>query len=561
MFFNKKDKVNSKKTLRIIPLAGQSHAYMMNCWLYEYGNTRIMIDCGIAIGSDTTAERIVPNFSYLKGKKLDAVLFTHWHYDHVHALPFVWKELGKPMIYATPMTAAKIQNTADEDVPDVGKIKTTIIPPTGKRFKIGDFDIEFIHSTHHTPQSSMIALRTPVGTTLHTGDWTLNPHPNVEPKTNEQQLKDLNKENFLAIVGDSTEIYRKTTTYGEDVVSENLLKYFKKAKGKIIVPLFSSTIGRIQNIYDVAQKIGREVCVIGRSVETNVRIAKECGFLKNCDFIPFQKARALPENQVIYIVTGCQGEPMAVLPRIIRDAYKGLHLTNRDMVLFSSSLIPGTEHNVLPMHDKIVEKHVTLVTLDDDVVHAHGHGGYHDFVRFYKDIVKPKYVIPTHGDAMSQIQHGELAKKYGVKDAIHVKNGDVLELTSDLAPQIIDHIDVNPTAMEGPFKISTNDPIFKNRAKVFYEGAVFVSLRLDKKGLFIGHPIISSLGVFETAGGEFIKKEIILSIVKDIKSIPVKNTNNRSLLIQTTNSAIRKAMKPYFSRFKRPKIVIHFIEG
>ncbi|MHA1574558.1 MAG: ribonuclease J [Alphaproteobacteria bacterium] len=555
MFFNK-----NKDTIRAIPLGGQD-GVGMNCWLYEHKKTRIMIDCGIMVGSDTTADRIIPDFSYLKGKKLDAILLTHWHIDHINALPFAWEKLGKPVVYGTPLTIAKLLQTIKDDAPKLGKLKTKIISPEGEKIKIGSIEAEFIHSAHHTPQSSMIVVRTSVGTLLHTGDWVLNPHPKVEPPMDEKQLIALNKENFIATICDSTEIYRTDPTHGEEVVGKNLLKHFKKAKKKIIIPMFSSTVGRMQTVYENAQKVGREVCLLGRSVETNSKLAKECGFLKNCDFISYDQARGLDENQVVYISTGCQGEPMAAFTRILKEQYKGLFVNSGDMVIFSSSVIPGNEHQILPLYDQVVEKNAILVTLANDVVHSHGHGGQIDFIRFYKDLIHPKYLVPTHGDAMSKFQHAELAKKYGVKDAFHIKNGDVLEFTSDEAPQIVNRIEAGQVAMEGPFELKPNDNIFKNRMKVFYEGAIFISVNLDKKGYFSGRPQISSLGVFETKGGEFIEKEIQLSIAKNVKTLSPQQMKNRSTLIQTINSSVRKAMKPYFSRFKRPKIVTHFIEG
>ncbi|MBN1783957.1 MAG: ribonuclease J [Alphaproteobacteria bacterium] len=556
MFF-KKDK--SKDTIRVIPLGGQD-GVGMNCWIYEHDKTRIMLDCGVSVGDDSTADQILPDVSYLEGKKLDAILLTHWHVDHINAIPYLYEQMGRPVIYGTPFTIAKLQRTADEDFPKIGKLKTKIIPAEGKRVKIGSIEAEFIHSTHHTPQSAMIALRCSTGTLLHTGDWALNPNPNVEGPTNEKALKDLNKENFLGVIGDSTEIYRKEITHGEAVVGENLLKYFKMAKKKIIVPLFSSTIGRLQTVYENAQKVGREVCLLGRSVETNAELAKECGFLQKCNFITLDQARGLGEDQIVYISTGCQGEPMAALPRILKKQYKGITLNKNDMVIFSSSVIPGNEKDILELYNKVIEQGATLVTVSDDIVHSHGHGGLQEFIRFYGELVKPKYLIPTHGDSMSKFQHAELAKKYGVKDALHIRNGDVVEFTADGAPAIVEQVDAGAVAVEGPFRISLKDPIFKNRSKVYHEGAVIVSLPLDKKGMFTGIPVVSSLGFFETTGGEFIQKEVVMAITKEVKNLPVKDARNRTTLNQTINAAVRKTVKPYFSPWKRPKIVIHFVE-
>ena len=557
MFFKKKD-----KSIDFVALGGQ-HDVGMNCLAYEYDNQWLMVDCGIALRSsnDVQADRIIPDFSALKGKNVQAILLTHWHMDHIGAVPYAVEELGFPPVYGTPLTLAKTKSMFEgSHAKLLKKVKFIEVSPQGETVKLGKFTAQFIHSSHLTPQSSMIAVKTPVGTLLQTGDWTLSPNPVVEPVTNIDEIKALNKENFLGVIGDSTEIYRKTPSHGEDEITQTLIKHFKKAKKRIFVPMFSSSTARMQGVYEAAKAVGRETCLLGRSVEENSKLAKSCGFLSKCKYIPLEKARQLPENKVVYIVTGCQGETLAAFPRILNGKYKGLTLNRDDFVLFSSSIIPGNEREILPMYDKVVEKGAGLITLQDDLVHSHGHGGYDDFVRFYKEIVKPKALVPTHGGAMSKFYHGELAKKYGVKDVLHVKNGQVISFYPDKSPEITGEVDAGEVAIEGVMKLSTHAEVFKNRKKVFYEGAIIITLVLDKQGNLQDKPILSSLGVFESDESGIIKKTISIEIMKALKKLPKQDRKQQSKQVQTTNTAVRFALKSFVSRFKRPKILIHFVE-
>jgi len=562
LFGNTKEPFSSKDKINFMAFGGLQ-GVGMNCYAYEYDGEWIVIDCGVAMEDMTGAnpDQILPDLSYLEDKNVKALLLTHWHADHYAAIPYVWKKYLNCPVYGTPMSLGKLQDGLKGDFKDQDlKIPMKTINPEGERIKIGKFDIEFIHITHLTPQSSMICLRTPAATMLHTGDWTFNPGPVVEPATNFERLKEIGKEGVTGLIGDSTEVYRQTATHGEDEVHAELTKVMKQYKKKIFTTAFSSSTGRMQGIYEAAKANGRKVALIGRSIEENVKLAKSCGFLNKCDFIAPKDAAKLPDNKVCYIVTGCQGEKLAASTRLLNDNIKGVSFNEGDAMIFSSSVIPGNDKDVFYLYAKVIEKGGELFTItDSDFIHTHGHAGREDFIHFYKDLVLPESMIPMHGDKMSQLLHMKLAKELGVKTSFMVKNGDVVSFSKKKPAEIVDVVHTGEIAVEGNRWLPLNADTFKNRKKVFYEGAVITTIAIDKKGYLKDAPIVSSLGVFEDDQTGMIAKNVALAISQQFKELSPAERKSEQNLRQNIHSAVRKGLKGHINSFKKPKIVVHFV--
>ncbi len=560
-FDNVTNNLNKKSSsdFKFIPLGG-FQGVTMSCYAYCYKDEWLIVDCGILMDNTLTTDRIVPDLSILKDKKIVGFVLTHWHEDHLGAIAHYVKEyFSNCPIYASPLGILKIQSSIEDQlgVSSDLKPKYVTIKPEGETVKVGSFELKFIHSTHLTLQSYMVAIRTPVGTVLHTGDWSFSPAPLLEPRTDFDSLKALNNENFLCVVGDSTEVYRKTEAWGEDTVKENLYKAMGQYKRKLFITLFSSSLARMQSIYDNATKLGRKVCYIGRSINTNVEIAKKAGFLTKCNFITQEEASKLKDNEVCYIMTGCQGEPLAAMNKLLNDNIKSLSLNKDDAVIFSSSIIPGNEKDVLYLYGKIIDKDANLFTVNDNpMIHAHGHAGYSEFLEFFK-LCKPKALLPMHGDKLSQFLHMKLARDCGVPTSFMLNNGDVVAFYKDKAPEIIEKIEVGALVIEGNRVLSTSDAVFRNRKKAFYDGVVFATISIDKKGFLKDTPQVSSVGVFETEETGMMKRQIEVSIVSELKNLDKSSQRSPEGLNQAISTGVRKVLRDFSD--KKPKIVIHYV--
>ncbi|MDR1691423.1 MAG: ribonuclease J [Rickettsiales bacterium] len=553
-------KTDGEGELKFVALGG-AQGVTMSCYAYGYKDEWIIVDCGVLLDQDVTdSGKIVPDLTFLKDKNIKALILTHWHEDHFGAVPYYMEEyFSKCPIYTSPMGALKVQSSIDDQLGLNNRYKPNFIKvkPEGETLKISDnFTVQFIHSTHLTLQSFMLAIKTPEGTVLHTGDWNFTPNALLEPRTDFEALKALNKENLISIVGDSTEVYRKTENWGEDTVKEELFKVMKGYKKRIFVTLFSSSTARVDSIYRNATALGRKVCFLGLSMETNIDVARGAGYLKDCDFIPLQDAMKLPPEKVCYICTGCQGEPYAVMTMLAKDNYKNLKIEEGDAVIFSASIIPGNQKNVLYVYGKIIDKQAELYTINDNYkIHSHGHGNYNDFVHFYTDLCKPGSLIPVHGDKLSQFLHMKLARDLGIKNTFMIDNGDVIAFNKG-NPQIIEKIEAGALVVEGSRTLPIGDAVFKNRTKAFYDGVVFVTLAVDKQGNLKDAPVVSSVGLFESDETGMIKRHVEIKIVDELKELTKAKQKSEHTLTQAAAAGARKALK---DTGKRPRVVVHFV--
>lgn len=531
----------------------------IGCNLYLYGTRGqwIIVDMGIGFPSERMAgaEYVIPDASFLKAIKsrILGILLTHSHEDHYGAIPYLWEEVKCP-IYGTPFALKMVENKLSE-TPLFGKVPLRQIDKNGARFNIGPFDIEYFHFTHSIPQSNGIIIRTEQGTLVHTGDWKLDPTPLIDKTSDLQTLKAVAKEGCLAVLSDSTNALNLNHSRSEEEVRDELAKVVKSIKkGKIVITCFSTNIVRMESIYKAAKQTGRRLVVLGRSMESNIDIAKSEGYLKDFDYISAEDASKYDNEKVLYLCTGTQGEPRSVLSRVADGTYVGLKLHEGDTVIFSSKMIPGNEEAILNVQNNLAKYGVNIITnMDNPKIHASGHGSKPELEQLY-NLLKPQIAIPIHGEPIHTFRNYKIAQECKIPNAMIVENGQFVAIEDGKAPQIVEIVPTNEIIIDGTRQISAANDVFSARRKINYNGAVFVSVIMNKGGL-VGKPEISSLGVFETDATGIIKSSIINEIKSSIKNLSKKELQNdaglREIITASTRRVIRDAMD------KKPPVSVH----
>lgn len=531
----------------------------IGCNLYLYGTRGqwIIVDMGIGFPSEhmAGAEYVIPDASFLKAIKsrILGILLTHSHEDHYGAIPYLWEEVKCP-IYGTPFALKMVENKLSE-TPLFGKVPLRQIDKNGARFNIGPFDIEYFHFTHSIPQSNGIIIRTEQGTLVHTGDWKLDPTPLIDKTSDLQTLKAVAKEGCLAVLSDSTNALNLNHSRSEEEVRDELAKVVKSIKkGKIVITCFSTNVVRMESIYKAAKQTGRRLVVLGRSMESNIDIAKSEGYLKDFDYISAEDASKYDNEKVLYLCTGTQGEPRSVLSRVADGTYVGLKLHEGDTVIFSSKMIPGNEEAILNVQNNLAKYGVNIITnMDNPKIHASGHGSKPELEQLY-NLLKPQIAIPIHGEPIHTFRNYKIAQECKIPNAMIVENGQFVAIEDGKAPQIVEIVPTNEIIIDGTRQISAANDVFSARRKINYNGAVFVSVIMNKGGL-VGKPEISSLGVFETDATGIIKSSIINEIKSSIKNLSKKELQNdaglREIITASTRRVIRDAMD------KKPPVSVH----
>lgn len=531
----------------------------IGCNLYLYGTRGqwIIVDMGIGFPSERMAgaEYVIPDASFLKAIKsrILGILLTHSHEDHYGAIPYLWEEVKCP-IYGTPFALKMVENKLSE-TPLFGKVPLRQIDKNGARFNIGPFDIEYFHFTHSIPQSNGIIIRTEQGTLVHTGDWKLDPTPLIDKTSDLQTLKTVAKEGCLAVLSDSTNALNLNHSRSEEEVRDELAKVVKSIKkGKIVITCFSTNVVRMESIYKAAKQTGRRLVVLGRSMESNIDIAKSEGYLKDFDYISAEDASKYDNEKVLYLCTGTQGEPRSVLSRVADGTYVGLKLHEDDTVIFSSKMIPGNEEAILNVQNNLAKYGVNIITnMDNPKIHASGHGSKPELEQLY-NLLKPQIAIPIHGEPIHTFRNYKIAQECKIPNAMIVENGQFVAIEDGKAPQIVEIVPTNEIIIDGTRQISAANDVFSARRKINYNGAVFVSVIMNKGGL-VGKPEISSLGVFETDATGIIKSSIINEIKSSIKNLSKKELQNdaglREIITASTRRVIRDAMD------KKPPVSVH----
>ena len=492
-------KQSKQPNLRIIPLGGLGEVGR-NMMLLEYRSSILIIDMGLRMPEEDMpgVDYIIPNISYLKNKKKNIVgiIFTHGHYDHIGAIPYLIDKLGDPPIFTAALTKGIILKR-QENFPNQPKLEIHTIK-NGDKISLGPFKVEFFKQNHNIPDNFGLFISTPLGNILHTSDFKFDQSPIYDEPTNFEKLKNFGKRNILLLISDSTGGENEGHSLSEKKIMENLDEIFQKSKGRIIAATFSSLINRIQQIITLSEKYGRKVAIGGYSMRTNVEICKELGYIKSQKktLIKPNQIANFAESKLTFLCTGAQGEESAVLMRIVNREYKFLKIKKGDSVIFSSSVIPGNERTVQFLKDELYRQGARVFHYKMMDIHAGGHAQKEELRQMVK-IMKPKFFMPIHGQYSMLINHAEIAKSSGIpeKNIVVAENGAVVNLSTKKISIEKKVVESNYIMVDGLGIGDVGEIVLRDRQNLAKDGMFVIVAVVDRvTGKVRGSPDIISRG-------------------------------------------------------------------
>jgi ribonuclease J len=520
----------------------------MNMALYGYGPAHerrwLMVDCGVTFaGPDLPGvDIVVPDISYIEDKldRLDGIVITHAHEDHYGALIHLWPRLKAPL-YMTPFTAGLLAAKTKSE-PGVDKIPVNVVKQ-GDRISVGPFDVEMVAMSHSIPEPCALAIRTPAGMVVHSGDWKIDPTPGIGRPIDVERLAQLGEEGVRALICDSTNAVRDGVSPSEMDVAADLTRVIQGAKRRVAVTTFASNVARIRSIALAAKAAERDVVVMGRSMHRAIEVATELGYMDDLPaFLSEDAYGYLPPERVVLLLTGSQGEERAALARIAAGDHRNVALSKGDMVVFSSRTIPGNEKAVNAIVNKLAEARVEIVTDRDALVHVSGHPRRGELTQLY-DLLKPQALIPAHGEAMHLKAHHDLAKAHGIKNTKIARNGDLVRLSPGRL-EIIDEIPVGIEVKDGMIFGDPEETGVQERRKLSFAGAIVVSVVVDARGDLVGEPQAALFGLPETdEEGDDMEDIVIDEVIHALESIPKNRRKNLDIVTEAARRAARAAVR------------------
>ncbi len=485
--------------LRIIPLGGLGEVGR-NMMLLEYKRAILVIDIGLRMPEEDMPgiDYIIPNINYLKGRQKDVlgVVFTHGHYDHIGAVPYIIEKIGNPPIFASRLTKGIILKRQSE-FPIQPKLNIEEVK-NGSKIKLGPFRIEFFKQNHNIPDNLGLFIETPVGNILHTSDFKFDPHPIYDQPTDFKKLERFGRQKILLLLSDSTGAENQGHSLSEKTIMENLEEIFKQAKGRIIAATFASLINRVQQIITLSEKYRRKVALEGYSMKTNVKLAKTLGYLKikQDTLIKSQQARDYPDSKITVICTGAQGEGSAALMKIANKEHRHIRLKKEDSVILSSSVIPGNERTVQIVKDEILRQRANVFHYKMMDIHAGGHAQQEELSEMIK-IMRPKFFLPIHGQVSMFVAHNEIAKNAGVNEnnILVGENGQIILLTPSRISVERKKVPNNYIMVDGLGVGDIGEIVLRDRQMLAKDGMFVVVAVVDRQtGKVKGSPDIISRG-------------------------------------------------------------------
>ena len=485
--------------LEIIPLGGIGE-FGMNCMAVRYGDEMLILDAGMGFPEETAygVDVSIPNFNFLDEYRDDitAIVLTHGHEDHLGALPYLLKKFNVP-VYCSHFTAGLAESKLEEhDLLD--NVLLHRVEPRDV-VDIGVFSVEFIRVSHSLVDCFSLGIKTPVGTIIHTGDYKVDETPVIGEPIDLRSFRRYGQDGVLALLSDSTNATVPGRTPSERAVIPAFEEIFAEAKGRIVVAAFASSIHRLQIVLDVAQQFDRHVCVLGRSMQKNVEVADRLGYLDIPDglLVNLNQAKMMSDDEIVFLVTGSQGESRAALSQMATQSYKGLTIEEGDTVVLSARIIPGNERLISRMIGYIYKRGANIIEEKRRLVHVSGHASQED-IRILTEAVRPKFVVPIHGEYRMLFRHKEFVKNhlgYSEDNIILIENGDVLELDGERAA-VIDKREIGRTFIDESGFREIDSETVRERKQLAYEGAVTVVVTIDEEtGQLEDEPKISARGV------------------------------------------------------------------
>ena len=542
--------------LKIIPLGGLGEIGL-NMMVFEYGTTLFIVDAGLMFPEDYMlgVDFVIPDMDYVKRNRtlITGIVLTHAHEDHIGALPFLLKEVNAP-VFGTPFTLGVVRHKLEEYETTVASGLHEIHP--GEQLKLGPFRIEFIQVGHSVVDGVGLAIRTPLGLIVHTGDFKISHSVGDGLATDVGRFAQCGEKGVLALLSDSTNIEKEGYTISAREIRNKLAKIIDKGKGRIIIALFASNINRIQHIVNIARERGKKIVFNGRSIEVAVSLARNLGYIhipEGMD-IDINEVNQYPDDDIIIITTGSQGEPMSALARMAAGNHKHLKVKKEDTVILSSKFIPGNERAIGNIINRLYKKGADVIYEKISEIHVSGHA-FQEELKLMINLTRPKYVIPIHGEYRHLELHSRLAQQMGIptERVLLAENGQIIEFDND-GGKVKDTVSTGRVLIDGKGVGDVGRSVLKERRLLSEEGLVVVNLAFDEEtGIVVYGPEIDSRGfVFETETGHLVQDAqcVILEIVEDVgPEIP-----DRIKIIRTrVQSALRQYF--YFTIGRRPVIL------
>ncbi|NKB45717.1 MAG: MBL fold metallo-hydrolase [Alphaproteobacteria bacterium] len=541
------------KGLWFVPLGG-SGEIGMNLNLYGCDGQWIMVDLGVTFGDDSIpgVDVVMPDPDFIVERKhqLIGLVLTHAHEDHLGAVAYLWPKLECP-VYATPFAAEFLRRK----LPETGL--QNLLPlteiPLGGNLELGPFDIDFVSLTHSIPEPNALAIRTPHGLIMHTGDWKFDPDPLIGEATDFAALEAIGNEGVLAMVGDSTNVFSEGEAGSEGDVRVALTELIGKLTGRVAVGCFASNLARLESIARAAAANDRHVSLVGASLWRIVDAARKTGYLSDdIVFYEAEDAAHLPNDKVLYICTGSQGEARAALNRIAFGSHRDVRLEEGDTVVFSSRVIPGNEKSIMKLQNELAKSGVEIITARDAPIHVSGHPARDEMRRMYS-MIRPHTAIPVHGEALHMRAHAELAEECQVPQAVLVENGSAVRLAPG-DPAVMGEVWSGRMSWEGDRAVSFWDPVLRDRKKIFYGGSVVVSLVLEEDGRLAADAQVSVLGILDPLADD--GSDALAEEVEDaVERIKGKSKRDDGVV----EEAVRRCIRRIFSGGQngKPLIRVH----
>ena len=534
----------------------------MNLNLFGYGKPGeykwIIVDIGVTFSDDNIPgiEVILPNPEFIADQKenLLGIVLTHAHEDHVGAIAHLWPMLECP-IYATPFTAAIVREKFKELKINIGSHLKIV--KLGGNVKLGAFDIDYVTLTHSILEPNGLAITTPEGVVLHTADWKIDDDPLIGEKTDIKKLTEIGKKGVLAMVCDSTNIFNLGSSGSESLVRTGLFTVLEKMKNRIVITSFASNVARMETVFKVAEKIGRQVCLVGRSMNRIYQLARQCNYLQDIKVpIDVRDSKKIPKNKIVFLCTGSQGEQRAALARIANGTHPDLQLEKDDNVIFSSRIIPGNEKRLFKIFNDFSKNDINVLSEENSMIHVSGHPAREDLKKMY-NWIKPKILIPVHGEQRHMAEHINFAKEMGVKFPIKVSNGEIIRLSPG-EPKVVDKVTWGRVYLDGKVLIDNDSPVLKERRNMAANGYMEITVLISKNGQIKNNPVITLKGIplIEEDASE-IEYDLEDIVMNTCKTFNLNNSKQEKNLIDTLKGNCRKLINDKSG--KKPLVNINLV--
>ncbi|MFN0279661.1 MAG: ribonuclease J [Pyrinomonadaceae bacterium] len=549
--------------IEIIPLGGIGE-FGMNCMGIRYADEMIVIDAGMGFPEETPygVDISIPNFDFLEEYRddLTAIILTHGHEDHIGALSYILRKFNLP-VYSSRFTLALAEKRLEES----GLLNDVLLHrvKAGDRLKLGVFEIEFIHASHSLVECFSLAIHTPVGTLIHTGDYKIDDTPVIGKPYDLKMLKRIGDEGVLALLCDSTNATVPGRTPSEQAVIPAFEEIFEEVPGRLFVSTFSSSLHRLQIIFDVAHEFGRKVCVCGRSMQKNVEIAVEQGLLKiaHGTMIDLGASRALDDDEICYLVTGSQGESRAALWNLATSTYKGMEIEKGDTVVLSARIIPGNDKSISRLIGHLYKRGANIIEEKRRLVHVSGHASQED-IRIMVETSRPKYVVPIHGEYRMLFRQKEFIKNhiagYDDNDIILIENGNVLEI-DQYAARVVDKHELFKTFVDEESMEEIEYDIVRERKKLAYGGAISLVVTVDKKTHELAaEPQVTFQGVAGAEAGNGFASNARTAVADAISEMKRDQIADRTVFKENLRIHLKRYVQQKLS--SKPVIVTTIVE-